>query len=96
MLCYRCEHRARFFEAKHRPRLECGEVATSKSACYMYQPCRPIVIQKLDKKDVRPWPASGLFAARSEAVELYTQGQLYSARVPRGIVILWGIGGKKN
>ncbi len=68
--CYRCEYRARFLEDGSRPRYECGAITTSKIACYMYKPCMPIILKQADKTDKRPWPDSGLIAARSEVVRV--------------------------
>ena len=90
MMCYRCEWRASFLEGRERPRFECGEITTSKIACYMYKPCLPVVLTKLDKDDKRPWPGSGLFAARSKAERLYEEGKLKIEEVKDGVIFLWG------
>lgn len=89
MMCYRCEHRALFLENGDRPRHECGEISTSKIACYMYKPCLPIVLTKLDESDIRIWPGSGLFAARSKAERLYEEGMIITRRLKDGVVLLW-------
>lgn len=52
-LCFRCEHRARFFENGSRPRLECGDVESAKYSCYMYRPVSPVVLTH-DSLDPRP------------------------------------------
>jgi hypothetical protein len=89
MMCYRCEYRASFLENGLGPRYECGEISTSKIACYMYKPCLPVVLTKLDESDIRPWPGSGLFAARSKAERLYEEGKLKAKEIKDGIVLLW-------
>ena len=90
MMCYRCEWRASFLEGKARPRFECGEITTSKIACYMYKPCLPVVLTKLDKDDIRIWPGSGLFAARSKAERLYEEGMIITRRLKdKGVILLW-------
>lgn len=76
MLCFRCMHRARFLEYGSRPRYECGQITNSKMACYMYKPCLPIVVKKMDPKDKRPWPATGYLSARSEAVRVLREDEL--------------------
>ena len=70
MLCFRCEHRAEFLEGKRRPRYECGLVTQSKHTCYMFKPCKPVVLEKSDKKDFRPPLVGDLFSCRSKAVKL--------------------------
>ena len=89
MMCYRCEHRARFLEGGPRPRFECGEIKTSKVACYMYRPCYPLVLAKLDKKDPRPWPGSGIFAARSMVDRVYEEAELFGEWIEGGVVFLY-------
>jgi len=74
-LCYRCEVRAMFLETtkwvngkiKRRgfqPRCECGDITSSKIACYMYKPCRPIKVEPLDKDDPRPIFGPPMIAGR--------------------------------
>ena len=65
MLCFRCEHRARFLEDGVRPRFECGETARSNIGCYMFTPCRPIVMSKVEG-DPRS-AHGGYFGARMRA-----------------------------
>jgi len=70
MLCYRCEHRAEFLSNHgRRPRSECGNVNASQSGCYMYQPCRPVVVKK-NKGDKRPLFGPAMIAARYSAVRV--------------------------
>jgi len=70
-LCWRCEHRARWWETggKHQPRYECGQSDSAVHACYMFQPCKPVVIERLlsYKDDPRPL-APGYFSTRFHAV----------------------------
>lgn len=63
-LCWRCEHRAVGHETGHGPRFECTDFATSKIACYCYQPVKPILLKRL-KGDNRPQFAPWIFSARS-------------------------------
>ena len=66
-LCYRCEHRALFWESgkKHHPRYECGEPESSKSTCYMYQPVKPVVVARAEGYEDDPRPLStGYFSCR--------------------------------
>lgn len=46
MLCFRCEHRASFLETGSQPRFECGNIENSNKGCYMFIPCRPVVMKK--------------------------------------------------
>lgn len=70
-LCFRCEHRALYFESGriHRPRHECGDVETSKFSCYMYQPVKPVVLAKM-AGDRRPQFAGFMISARSKCVRI--------------------------
>jgi len=74
-LCYRCEVRAMFLETceykdgkmvRHgfQPRMECGDITSSKWACYMYKPSRPIRVRPMDKDDPRPMFAGSLLSCR--------------------------------
>lgn len=45
-LCFRCEHRAKFLEDGHGPRCECGDVKFQSFSCYMYSPCKLIVLRR--------------------------------------------------
>ena len=53
-LCFRCEHRARYYETGSAPRMECGSPETAVYGCYMYKPVRPVVVGPRDKSDPRP------------------------------------------
>ena len=53
-LCWRCQNRVNFIEYHARPRNECGLVHMSVESCYMFQPVKPIVVEKSFKDDTRP------------------------------------------
>ena len=65
MLCFRCEHRAKYLEklleSKYskdpvhipRPRFECGNIDTAVMGCYMFKPVKPVTIKPRDG-DNRP------------------------------------------
>jgi hypothetical protein len=63
-LCHRCEHRAVFYETGRRPRMECGDVGRACSACYMFHPVVPLVLQAMDPKDSRPLFGPAVIASR--------------------------------
>lgn len=67
-LCFRCDHRAEWFEKGSRPRYECGEADKSVVACYMYSPVRPVISKRLypAKEDPRP-EYGGLIGCRMKA-----------------------------
>ena len=74
MMCTRCEHRAQFLDALNedyqpRPRHECGDITSSKIACYMYRPCKPVIMTQLNKDDPRP-QHGGYFGCRMRGVKL--------------------------
>ena len=97
-MCFRCEIRASFLEDhRHRPRVECGDIEQSKASCYMYRPCKPMVLSQLDKDDPRPWPATGLLAARSYAERVYDDGILMVKGIDEGMyVLVWRVPAKGN
>ena len=68
MLCFRCEHRASFLETGSQPRFECGNIENSNKGCYMFIPCRPVVMKK-NKGDNRP-AHGGYIGARVSAIKL--------------------------
>ena len=70
MLCFRCEHRAKFLETGQRSRLECGDIETSKAGCYMFTPCYPVITEPLDTDNPRPRFAAPMFSSREWAVRL--------------------------
>lgn len=89
MLCFRCEYRANFLENGRGPRYECGQIESSNGSCYMYKPCYPIVLGKDDVGDPRPWPATGILAARSRAIRLCDEAKLVAKKVKDGIIEVW-------
>ena len=88
MLCFRCEHRSTALEGNGRARHECGQALTSKTACYMYEPCRPVVwMPDPDPNDPRP-AGTGYFTRRSYAKRL-SKGKLKMRKVKDGWVSYW-------
>lgn len=85
MLCYRCEHRARFHEEGSRPRHECGDTG-SKIGCYMYQPVKPLVLKK-QGEDPRP-EYGGYFGARQEGVRI-ADVELALKKIKDGSFVYW-------
>lgn len=66
-LCHRCEHRARNKEDdRYQPRCECGDEG-AVYGCYMYQPVKPMKLQKLYDDDDRPLFGPWMIAARMKA-----------------------------
>ena len=59
MLCFRCEHRAKYLEEYtvnknvYAPRAECYQTGQCVISCYLFQPVKPISIKPIDG-DVRP------------------------------------------
>ena len=66
MLCFRCEHRAKFLEGGGQPRCECGDIEKSNIGCYMFKPCKPIIMEK-QEGDPRPSHGGPLLGARMNA-----------------------------
>ena len=64
-LCFRCEYRAAFLEGGRRPRHECGVPECDKHICYMYEPVKPVQMEKFDKDDPRP-EHGGYFGCRMQ------------------------------
>jgi hypothetical protein len=76
MLCFRCEHRAKYLEAKANndkwcpaPRWECSDVTKSTGGCYMFMPCKPIVTANY-ADDKRPRFGAAGYSARERAVRV--------------------------
>ena len=90
MLCFRCEHRALFLETGARPRCECGDIKTSKGGCYMFKPCAPQVLTRVDGYKDRPVGLPAAIAPR-----MYCEGpaenmELVFKRLPNDrYVFLW-------
>lgn len=88
-LCFRCEHRARFFEKRVRLRYECGDVEHSKIGCYMYLPVQPAVL-KPDKDDKRPQFGPPIISLRSYYVRTAGEMELKLEQCKDGTVLYWG------
>jgi len=86
-LCYRCEWRARFLETGRRPRRECGDIKITKSACYMFKPCKLVVVSKLHPDDPRPL-MGGYFSCRYRGVKL-AEVELAGKEVKDGVLFYW-------
>ena len=69
MLCFRCEHRAKFLEDGHAPRCECGDIESSKCGCYMYKPCLPVIVKPSEGEE-RPMFAAPMISGRIMAVRV--------------------------
>ena len=83
MLCFRCEHRARFLQATlmkeeyvPRPRAECGDINSSNTSCYMFQPCKPVVTTLSNIDDNRPRFGGAIFSSRERAVRILEEAKL--------------------
>ena len=93
-LCFRCNHRARNLETngRHQPRVECGDQDRSKWSCYMYQPVRPLVLERNDKglkeKDLRPL-APGYFSTRFHPVKLADMELALESIDENTVVVYW-------
>jgi hypothetical protein len=86
-LCFRCEHRARFFETGHGPRCECQAKNQAVGSCYMYRPVRPVVLAPNDGER-RPILAGWAFAGRAHAVRIFN-GIAEAVGVKGGITVLY-------
>ena len=80
MLCFRCEHRAKYLESvskgeyPSRPRMQCGDINLSSYSCYMFTPCFPI-ITKPPSDDKRPRFA-GIISSREEVVRVMEREEI--------------------
>jgi hypothetical protein len=77
MLCLRCEHRAKYLEAKllkevhcPQPRCECGDANMSVYTCYMYKPCLPTATAPAYKDDIRPRLGVPMISSRERFVRV--------------------------
>jgi hypothetical protein len=86
-LCFRCEHRARFFESGSRPRYECGDTDMCVSGCYMYKPVCPVVLAKADGDERSQFDAP-MISARSRFVEVADM-ELAAKICDSGSVLYW-------
>jgi len=87
-MCFRCEHRAKFLENGSRPRYECGEVDSTKFACYMYQPVKPIKLSK-DENDPRPQFGGYMFTSRSHVSDTEPDLKAKLQEYKDGNVVYW-------
>jgi len=94
-LCYRCEHRAQYLEAGHRPRHECGEIQMGKYSCYMYLPIKPVILTK-NEDDDRPQFAGSLFSARSYLSEREPDLKIHLKEYKDGAMLYWKPCSKKE
>lgn len=87
-LCYRCEHRANFYETGEGSRCECKSPEMSVNSCYMYRPVRPVVIKRNDG-DERPQFGLSIISARSHFVRLADEMIIDAFDVEDGGVVLY-------
>lgn len=105
MLCYRCEHRAKYLEklseSKHsdeemyvpRPRYECGEIDKAVNGCYMFKPVKPIVIKPRDG-DSRPITLNMLSCRVERVDDVKIELELRSEQINNSVIFYWAP--KKN
>ena len=90
-LCFRCEHRARYYEEGIASRYECGDVNMGVHSCYMYKPVRG-VITRLQKGDRRPRLAGAIISAREEFVRVADKVKLTAVltnKKKKEIMLFW-------
>ena len=88
MLCFRCEHRAKFHEAGHAPRHECSLINSAVSGCYMFKPVKPIVI-KHRKGDDR-FLSLNIFSCRVERVnDVKVELELQGEQINDSVIFYW-------
>ena len=87
-LCFRCEHRARFFETGSGPRYECQQPDMAVHGCYMYKPVKPCVLKK-DKDDKRPRFAGALFSARERYAGIAPVNECDIKEIKEGTILYW-------
>lgn len=89
-LCFRCENRAKFLDSKglYRPRFECGEIETSKFACYCYTPVRPCILAPLEG-DKRPIMGPAMISARLRFVEVPEALVMSAKKSKKGFLFYW-------
>jgi len=86
-LCFRCEHRACFYETGSGPRCECQGHETAVYSCYMYKPVRPVVLKR-NRDDRRPQFAGSMISARSHFVKI-ADSELALKSGREGGVLYW-------
>jgi len=64
-LCHRCEHRAQYLETggRYQPRCECGMTGRAVWTCYLFQPVKPLLLERNEEEDPRPL-SPGYFSCR--------------------------------
>ena len=87
-LCYRCEWRALFFEKGIRPRCECGDIKSAVSGCYMFRPCKPIVVAPSQKDVQRPLSANYL-SCRFKGIRIAEDALFIAKPVEDGTMLYW-------
>ena len=90
MLCFRCEHRARFLETGSRPRHECGTIEQSKATCYMFMPCLPVLTEPEESE--LPRFSGQLLSCRETAVRVMEKDELFLTPVYRDkkkVALIW-------
>ncbi len=75
-LCFRCEHRAQYFETGHAPRMECGSPEICVGGCYMYKPVKPVVVEQQNPNDPRPIFGPALIAGRVQYKRLASDDEV--------------------
>ena len=88
-LCFRCEHRARFLETGARPRCECGDKDCSVHSCYMFTPCRPVILTRAPGYEDREVGLPAMLAPRLVASELAEDAQPRFKRLPGDRYLLY-------
>ena len=90
MLCYRCEHRAKWNETKEmRPRYQCGDTSMSVISCYMFKPVKPVILGKLDEDDDRPLFGPPVIAARVAGKLVADKIELTVEETDDGYMLYW-------
>jgi hypothetical protein len=88
-LCFRCEHRACFYENGYAPRYQCGDTSMNVVSCYMYLPVKPVICKKSDKSDIRP-EFGGYFGCRMFGIDVVDEEvELVCERGEKGVFITW-------
>jgi len=70
----------------HRPRCECGG-GSAVHSCYMYQPVKPLIIEK-NEGDERPMLAAPMISARCHAVKIH-EGVLGARVIDDALLLYW-------
>lgn len=103
--CFRCEWRAKYLEAGHGPRAECGNIENNCHGCYMYKPVMPVIMgvdeyeEEFKKKHGvgRPIFGPAMLSARMHFVGLPKEEMgLAVKEVKEGVVLYWKFKGEKK